>query len=82
MKYACLPEGMEAARCWCGNIAKVKESTNFSDWMGMKIFMCANFAHDPPESSLVFYCPPVRFKYDEMMMACRLHPVGNPNRKV
>jgi hypothetical protein len=57
---------MEAARCWCGDIAKVKECTNFSYKMGMKFFMCANFAHDPPESSLLFYRGPVRFKFDEM----------------
>jgi hypothetical protein len=24
MKYASLSEGMEAARCWCGDIAKVR----------------------------------------------------------
>jgi hypothetical protein len=66
MKYASLPEGMEAARCWCGDIAKVKESTYFSDRMGMKIFMCANFVHDPLELSLLFYRPLVRFKFDEM----------------
>jgi hypothetical protein len=66
MKYASLPEGMEAARCWCGDIAKVKESTYFSDRMDMKFFMCANFVHDPLESSLLFYRPLVRFKFDEM----------------
>jgi hypothetical protein len=32
----------------------------------MKIFMCANHAHDPPESSLLFYQAPVRFKFHEM----------------
>jgi hypothetical protein len=66
MKYASLPEGMEAARCWCGDIAKVKESTDFLDRMGIKIFMCANFAHHPPESSLMFYRPTLRFMFDEM----------------
>jgi hypothetical protein len=67
MKYASLPEGMEAARCWCGDIAKVRESTDFSDRMGMKFFMCANHAHDPPESSQLFYRAPVRYKFHEMI---------------
>jgi hypothetical protein len=66
MKYASLPEGMEAARCWCGDIAKVRESTDFLDRMGMKFFMCANHAHDPPESSQLFYRAPVRYKFHEM----------------
>jgi hypothetical protein len=34
--------------------------------MGMKFFMCANRAHDPPESSLLFYRAPVRLKFHEM----------------
>jgi hypothetical protein len=34
--------------------------------MGMNFFMCANYAHDPPESSLLFYRAPVRLKFDEM----------------
>jgi hypothetical protein len=66
MKYASLLEGMEAARCWYGDIAKVRESTDFSDMMGMKFFMCANHAHDPPESSQLFYRTPVRYKFHEM----------------
>jgi hypothetical protein len=66
MKYVSLPEEMEAARCWYGDIAKVKESTDFSDRMSMKFFMCVNFAHDPPESSLLFYRPPLRFMFYEM----------------
>jgi hypothetical protein len=32
----------------------------------MKFFMCANHAHDPPESSLLFYRAPVKFKFHEM----------------
>jgi hypothetical protein len=32
----------------------------------MKFFMCANYAHDPPESSLLFYRAPVRFKFHKM----------------
>jgi hypothetical protein len=39
---------------------------DFSDRMGMKIFMCANHAHDPLESSLLFYRAPVSFKFHEM----------------
>jgi hypothetical protein len=34
--------------------------------MGMKFFMCANHEHDSPESSLLFYRAPVRFKFHEM----------------
>jgi hypothetical protein len=34
--------------------------------MGMKFFMCANYAHDPPESSLLFYRASVRFKFYEI----------------
>jgi hypothetical protein len=73
IKYASLPEGMEAARCWCDDIAKVRELTDFSDRMGMKFFMCANHAHDPPESSLLFYCAPVRFKFHEMTYLLMLY---------
>jgi hypothetical protein len=73
MKYASLPDGMEAARCWCGNIAKVRESTDFSDRMGMQFFMCANHAHDPSESSLLFYRAPVRFKFDKMTYLLMLY---------
>jgi hypothetical protein len=32
----------------------------------MKFFMCANYVHDPPQSSLLFYRAPVRFKFDEI----------------
>jgi hypothetical protein len=32
----------------------------------MKFFMCANHAHDPSESSLLFYRALVRFKFHEM----------------
>jgi hypothetical protein len=57
---------MEAACYWCGDIAKMKESTDFSDRMDMKIFMCANYTHDTPESSSLWIRPPVRFKLDQM----------------
>jgi hypothetical protein len=48
MKDASLPTGMEAARCWCGDVAKVKESIDFSYTMGRKFFRCPNYEHDPP----------------------------------
>jgi hypothetical protein len=67
MKYTSLPEGIEAARCWCGDIAKVRELTDFLDRMGMKFFMCADHAHDTLQSSLLFYRAPVRFKFHEMI---------------
>jgi hypothetical protein len=41
--------------------------------MGMKFFMCANHAHDPPESSLLIYRAPVRFKFDEMTYLLMLY---------
>jgi hypothetical protein len=41
--------------------------------MGMKFFMCANHAHDPPESSLLFYRASVRFKFDEMTYLLMLY---------
>uniref|UniRef100_A0A8I7BF96 Uncharacterized protein n=1 Tax=Hordeum vulgare subsp. vulgare TaxID=112509 RepID=A0A8I7BF96_HORVV len=50
MKSASLPRGVEAVRCWCGDLCKVKEVEDFSDWLGMKFFMCANYESDPPES--------------------------------
>ena len=48
MKDARLPPGVEVLRCWCGDPCKVKEVTHFSDWLGMKFFMCANYVEDPP----------------------------------
>uniref|UniRef100_A0ACD5YNP6 Uncharacterized protein n=1 Tax=Avena sativa TaxID=4498 RepID=A0ACD5YNP6_AVESA len=47
MKDASLPPGVEHLRCWCGTLCKVKESTNFSDKMDMKFFMCSNYQYDP-----------------------------------
>jgi hypothetical protein len=61
MKEAELPEGVQPARCWCGDIAKVKESTDFADWFGMKFFMCANYAEDPPAATSSYRRPPVCF---------------------
>src|SRR4051794_2286469 len=45
-----LPAGLRAERCWCGHLAKVKESVDFSDKMGMKFFMCANYNSSPTRS--------------------------------
>nr|XP_051208381.1 uncharacterized protein LOC127325610 [Lolium perenne] len=50
-KAASLPPGVTAERCWCGRLAKVKQVEDFSDWFGMKFFMCASYEHDPPRSS-------------------------------
>ena len=59
MQSASLPRGVEAVRCWCGDVCKVKEVTDFSDWLGMKFFMCANYESDPPESISAYVRPPV-----------------------
>uniref|UniRef100_A0A8I6Z7P5 Uncharacterized protein n=1 Tax=Hordeum vulgare subsp. vulgare TaxID=112509 RepID=A0A8I6Z7P5_HORVV len=58
MKSASLPRGVEAVRCWCGDLCKVKEVEDFSDWLGMKFFMCANYESDPPESISAYIRPP------------------------
>ena len=47
-KNASLPPGVIAERCWCGHLAKVKEVEDFSDQLGMKFFMCANYDASPP----------------------------------
>jgi hypothetical protein len=49
MKDAGLPIGMEAVGYWCGDIANMKESIDFSYKMGTKFFMCANYMHGPPK---------------------------------
>uniref|UniRef100_A0A8I6YRM2 GRF-type domain-containing protein n=1 Tax=Hordeum vulgare subsp. vulgare TaxID=112509 RepID=A0A8I6YRM2_HORVV len=48
MKSASLPPGVEGVRCWCGDLYKVMEVTDFSDRLGMKFFMCANYEEDSP----------------------------------
>ena len=50
-KVVPLPAGVRAERCWCGHLAKVKESVDFSDKMGMKFFMCANYNYSPTRSA-------------------------------
>uniref|UniRef100_A0A8I6XQG8 Uncharacterized protein n=1 Tax=Hordeum vulgare subsp. vulgare TaxID=112509 RepID=A0A8I6XQG8_HORVV len=57
MKSARLPRGVEAVRCWCGDLCKVKEVEDFSDWLGMKFFMCANYEFDPPECISAYIRP-------------------------
>ena len=47
-KNASLPRGVRAERCWCGHLAKVKVVEDFSDQLGMKFFMCANYDASPP----------------------------------
>ena len=63
-KNARLPPGVEVERCWCGNLAKVKESIDFSDKFGMKFFICANYEHDPVQTPL-FVRAPVCSKHDK-----------------
>ena len=60
MKDASLPQGVRAERCWCGHLAKVKEVEDFSDWLGIKFFMCANYDNDRPrQASSSLTRPPV-----------------------
>ena len=65
MKSASLPRGVEVLRCWCGDLCKVKEVTDFSDWLGMKFFMCANYEEDPPVAISPYIRPPVCFSHEE-----------------
>jgi len=65
MKSATLPRGVEVLHCWCGDLCKVKEVTDFSDWLGMKFFMCANYEEDPPVSISPYIRPPVCFSHQE-----------------
>ena len=65
MKDASLPPGVDHLRCWCGNLCKVKEVTDFSDKFGMKFFMCPNYEYDPPERTSLFARPAVCFDHDE-----------------
>uniref|UniRef100_A0A8I7BF81 Uncharacterized protein n=1 Tax=Hordeum vulgare subsp. vulgare TaxID=112509 RepID=A0A8I7BF81_HORVV len=58
MKCASLPEEVEVLRCWCDDLYKVKEVTDFSDWLGMKFFICANYEEDPPVSPSPYISPP------------------------
>jgi hypothetical protein len=51
-KDAILPLGIQAERCWCGVLTKVKEAEDFSDKFGTKFFMCANYDHDAPINQL------------------------------
>uniref|UniRef100_A0ACD5YIQ9 Uncharacterized protein n=2 Tax=Avena sativa TaxID=4498 RepID=A0ACD5YIQ9_AVESA len=65
MKDAILPPGVEHLGCWCGTLCKVKESTDFSDKMGMKFFMCPNYQYDPAPWS--YNRPPLCFIYNKMI---------------
>uniref|UniRef100_A0ACD5Y511 Uncharacterized protein n=1 Tax=Avena sativa TaxID=4498 RepID=A0ACD5Y511_AVESA len=59
MKDARLPQGVTHERCWCGHLAKVKESIDFSTCMGMKFFMCPNYdASLPRQASSSYERPP------------------------
>jgi hypothetical protein len=51
-KDAILPLGIQTERYWCGDLAKVMESEDFSHKLGMKFFMCAKYDHDAPASWL------------------------------
>ena len=63
MKDANLPPGVAVLRCWCGDLCKVKEVTDFSDWLGMKFFMCANYEEDPAVAISEYDKPPVCFNH-------------------
>ena len=63
MKNASLPPGVAVLRCWCGDLCKVEEVTNFSDWLGMKFFRCANYEKDPPIAISKYDKPPVYFNH-------------------
>ncbi|KAI5000145.1 hypothetical protein ZWY2020_004734 [Hordeum vulgare] len=65
MKSVSLPRGVEVLRCWCGNLCKVKEVTTFSDWLGMKFFMCPNYEEDPLVAPSPYIRPPVCFRHQE-----------------
>jgi hypothetical protein len=65
MKNASLPQGVQPLRCWCGDLCKVKEVVDFSDCLGMKFFMCANYDRDPPVAISPYDKPPVCFNDGE-----------------
>ncbi|KAI4979677.1 hypothetical protein ZWY2020_016430 [Hordeum vulgare] len=65
MKSASLPRGVKVVRCWCGDLSKVKEVTYFSDWLGMKFFMCVNYEEDPTVSISPYIRPPVCSSHQE-----------------
>jgi hypothetical protein len=70
IKDAKLPPGVEVLRCWCGDLCKVKQSTDYSTCMGMKFFMCANLEHDRPEPTSMNDKPPVWFNDDDETRFC------------
>jgi hypothetical protein len=63
---------VEPARCWCGDVAKVRESTDFADWFGMKFFMCSNSEHDPPAATSSYGRPAVCFIVCKSPFCCLL----------
>ncbi|XBI58200.1 hypothetical protein VPH35_039454 [Triticum aestivum] len=58
MKNASLPPGVAILLCWCDDLCKVKEVTDFLDWLGMKFFMYANYEEYPSVASLKYDKPP------------------------
>ncbi|XBI79529.1 hypothetical protein VPH35_088964 [Triticum aestivum] len=58
MKNASLPPWVVVLRCWCGDLCKVKEVTDFLDWLGMKFFVFANYEEDPPLAISEYDKPP------------------------
>ena len=76
-KDATLPSGVKVLRCWCGSPCKVKESTDFSDKMGMRFFMCPNYEHDPPAASSPYVKPPVCFNIVELSYCFNIYEHSN-----
>jgi hypothetical protein len=44
-----IPEGVDVPMCFCGDPCKLMCSECKGDFYGMRFFMCANYAYDPPK---------------------------------
>ena len=55
-----VPKGVEVPRCWCGDLCKLKESTEFGYTYGRRFFMYANYDSDPVPPSGLYERPPVK----------------------
>lgn len=73
MKDVMLPRGVEHLRCWCCNLCKVKEVTDFSNKPGMRFFMCANYEYEPPVLVSPYDRPPVStFRCPKTCFLCHM----------
>ena len=52
---------MKTPSCWCGDVCKVKVSTNLKkSWTeGRRFFVCPNYAHDRARPTNAYHVPPV-----------------------